>query len=308
MKYLLILVFTFSGFLLKGQSSISEYKKVMMYGDNANLVDELENDIPKSSKKNPDAIAIVIGNKIYQNGISNVEFAHADARIMAKYLEEVFGFSRENIILLEDATLSRFKLLFGDKDNYKGQVYDRIKTDISDVFVFYSGHGAPDPIDQNAYLMPSDADPNHLPLTGYKLETLYSNISSLPVKKVIFVIDACFSGKISNGEDIIKYASPVGIKVKKPVLINFEKRAIITASSSNQIASWYPQKKHGLLTYYFLKGLQGNADLNKDKKIDIMEMRNWLGDNVNGVPAIARRNFSREQNPEVEGNDDFIIK
>ena len=60
MKYLLILVFTFSGFLLKAQSSISEYKKVLMYGDNANLVDELENDIPKSSKKNPDAIAIVI--------------------------------------------------------------------------------------------------------------------------------------------------------------------------------------------------------------------------------------------------------
>jgi hypothetical protein len=290
------------------QSAQSGYKKVMIYGDNANLVDDLEIDIPKSSIKNPDAIAVVIGNKIYQNGISNVDFAYADARIVAKYLEEVFGYSKENIILLEDATLSKFKLVFGDKGNNKGQIYDRIKTDKSDVFVFYSGHGAPDPNDQNAYLMPSDADPNHLPLTGYKLETLYENIKSLPIKKSIFVIDACFSGKISNGEDIIKYASPVGIKVKKPQLINFENTVIITASSRNQIASWYSLKRHGLLTYYFLKGLQGNADIKKDKKIEVWEMRNWLSDKENGIPSIARRYYSREQNPEVEGNDNLIIK
>jgi hypothetical protein len=290
-----------------GQSAISEYKRISVYNNDGTRVDVIDENIPRG-KINEHAIGIVIGNREYQNGISKVDFAVSDAKLVSKYFKEMFGIQQENIIYLEDASLSKMKVVFGDKDNYKGQLYDKIIADQSELYFFYSGHGAPDPNDQQAYLMPVDADPNHLPLTGYRLETLYSNISAMPLKKAVLIIDACFSGTASNGEQLIKYASPVGIKVKKPQLMNYDKRVIITAAGNNQIASWYPQKQHGLLTYQFLLGLRGEADFDKNKKIDVKELRTWLTDKSYGVPGIARRIFSRDQNPEVEGNDDFIIK
>jgi hypothetical protein len=156
--------------------------------------------------------------------------------------------------------------------------------------------------------MPVDSDPYKLPLTGYKLETLYKNISSLPVKKATIVIDACFSGSTSTNDLLIKNASPIGIKVKKAIPPINQNIAIITAGTNDQIASWYPEKGHGLLTYFFIKGLSGEADINKDKKINLQEVKNWVSDKNNGVPYLARKLFSRVQEPEITGLGDFILK
>lgn len=305
MRLIILFGFLFFSSSGNGQSAASEYKRVSLYKENTAFQDELEKNIPKG-KVNENGIAVVIGNKSYQNSISSVEFALNDAAIMYKYLTEMMGFKKENIIYIEDAKLSDLKLIFGDKDNHKGKLFN-ISNSMSEIFVFYSGHGAPDPNDQNAYIMPVDSDPNHLPLTGYKLETLYENISRISHQKSIIVIDACFSGSVSNGEEIIKYASPVRIKIKKPAYSNSDNSVIITAAKNNQIASWYPQKKHGLLTYFFLKGLKGDADINRDKKISVDEMSKFLSDRENGVPGIARTIFSREQDPEVIGLPGFIL-
>lgn len=55
-------------------------------------------------------------------------------------------------------------------------LYNYTKPDKSDVFIYYSGHGSPDPITNEAYLVPTDCDPAMMGLTAYPLNVLYSNL------------------------------------------------------------------------------------------------------------------------------------
>ena len=79
---------------------------------------------------------------------------------------------------------------------------------------------------------------------------------------------------------------------------------LITSAAVDQVSSWYPEKKHSLFTYYFLKSLQGDADANKDREITAKEMRAYLAENV---PYMARRLTGNEQQPVIMGRDDDVI-
>ena len=71
-----------------------------------------------------------------------------------------------------------------------------------------------------------------------------------------------------------------------------------------QVSSWYPEKKHSLFTYYFLKALQGDADKDDNKKLTIREIREYIDDNVT---YLARRLNNREQTPEVSGDINTVF-
>lgn len=47
---------------------------------------------------------------------------------------------------------------------------------------------------------------------------------------------------------------------------------LFSATSSNEISSSYPQNKHGLFSYFLMKGMQGEADVNNDNKLTIQEL------------------------------------
>jgi uncharacterized caspase-like protein len=73
----------------------------------------------------------------------------------------------------------------------------------------------------------------------------------------------------------------------------------MTAASGSQIASWYPDKKHSLFTYYLLKGLKGDADADRDGTIKLSELQRYVSAQV---PPVARALYNREQVPEMRGN------
>ena len=263
---------------------------------------DVDKNIPKTAMFNPDAIAVVIGNRRYQGNTPDVDFAANDARIVKKYLVKTLGYKEGNIIYVENATLSRMRALFGDEHN-EGRLADYIKPGKSDVFVFYSGHGAPDPDTKTGYLVPVDGDPSALAVTGYSMEMFYKNLAKLSARSTQVVIDACFSGSSSNGQMLIQQASPIGIVVNNPAAY-IENGLVITASQGDQISSWYEEKGHGLLTYFWLKGLQGAADQNGDGSVTASEIERYLTDPTEGIPYLARRLFGREQTPQVFGSDD----
>lgn len=102
---------------------------------------------------------------------------------------------------------------------------------------------------------------------------------------------------------LLKNISPVFITVENPVLIK-ENTMVFTSATGDQVSSWYPEMKHTLFTYYFLKSLQGAGDSNKDKTLTVDEMKNYLNDNI---PYMARRLNSREQTPQVFGDENRVI-
>ena len=54
--------------------------------------------------------------------------------------------------------------------------------------------------------------------------------------------------------------------------------------------------RHGLFTYYLLRGLRGEAGANHDGEVTLGELTVFLGESV---PAAARSDFSQEQRPLV---------
>jgi hypothetical protein len=264
------------------------------------LTSDVDQNLPVSKTQNPDAVAVIIGNQHYRQ-TKQVDFAINDAASIKNYLVQVLGFREGNILYYTDANLDDFYTIFG-KEKQKGMLHDRVKPNISDVFVYYSGHGAPDlgeGSETKGYIVPVGCNPNYVANGGYSLETFYGNLERLPAKSLTVVLDACFSG-----EDLIQKASPMVIRPKYPEV----KKAMVLASSrESQVSNWFVEKEHGLFTYYFLKAIQNKeiSDKNKDGKLTLEEIHQFVGDMAEGVPYQSRRLFgsAREQNPVLIGID-----
>jgi len=237
-------------------------------------------------------VAVVIGNYDYQN-VPKVEYARRDATIMTEYLKQVFGFPPENIITIHDATLAKMVDVFGSK-GMAGK--SRISNFISkgdEIFIYYTGHGAPGLRDNKGYLVPVDANPDNIETTGYSLETLYSNLDQINATQKTIVIDACFSGESQSGS-LFKNASPMYIKAD---LGHLKNGTIITSSSGKQMASWYPEKRHSIFTYFFLKGVRDSA-ANKEP-LTYKQLQQYVS---NAVNKISKKLYSRIQEPQFSGN------
>ena len=78
---------------------------------------------------------------------------------------------------------------------------------------------------------------------------------------------------------------------------------VLSAASGQQISSGLDEAKHGLFSYYLMKGMEGGADANKDKKITAGELHAYLGKNVQ-KQAIR---LGREQTPELSGDRERVL-
>jgi len=260
------------------------------------LTVDVDVEIPRTTVKKTSAVAVVIGNRDYQvSDVPDVDFAIRDAVIVKEYLIQMLGYSEDNIIYLTNATRAQIDAALGTASDHRGRLFNYLQSGQADeVFVYYSGHGAPDPQTKKAYLVPTDADPAYVRLNGYALDTFYKNLNSLPTSKITVVLDACFSGASESGM-LIQQASPVFVNVKNPALMG-QNSVVFTSSRANQISSWYADKRHGLFTYYFLKALKGEADQDGNRKVTVAEIDAYLQD---FVPRMARRLHAREQMPEL---------
>lgn len=256
----------------------------------------ISKNIPLTNRKNWDAVAVVIGNRNYQK-TANVDYALQDAFLMKEYLISILGYQPGNIFFIANASKGDFELYFGTASNHKGKLFNTIKEGVSDVFIYYSGHGAPNIQTQEGYFVPVESDPLYIDLTGYSIETFYNNLAQLSAKSITVVTDACFSGA-----SVLTKISPVGIKSKS--VHSIPSGVVINSSSGEQVSSWYPEAKNGLFTYYFLKGIHSKeADLNQDGQITYQEIYDYLADNQLGVPYYARRLHGIQQQPTITGQN-----
>ena len=242
------------------------------------------------------AYAVVIGIETYRGKIPRADFADRDAKVMGEYLTKVLGYPEENVVVLDNENATRT-----DMEKYiEGWLPNRIEKDAS-VFFYFSGHGTPNAKSGDAYLVPYDGDPAFVEKTGYPMQRLYEQLGKLPTKEVVVVLDTCFSG--AGGRSVLAQgARPMVLSIENPILVG-GKTVVLAAGSGDQISSTYRQKSHGLLTYFFLKGLQGEADRNKDGTIDLAELFEYVKPQVERV---ARREFNNDQIPQLLGSPEVL--
>ncbi len=257
------------------------------------------------AKAGPFDVAVIVGNKNYAPSIPSVQFAIRDAKAVRRFVVDILKIDESNIIELLDAKQSEMLNVFGSDKNPKGRLFQYVRQNQSNVFVFYSGHGVPGPESGRSFLLPVDADPDFAEINGYPLNQLYKNLSQVGAKSVQVFIDACFSGQ-SAGGPLIKAASPVFLAKKKPLIP--EGITVVTAAEGNQLANWDLESRHGLFTNYFLEGAYGAADEapygNGDSKVTLKELQLWLNGEMSYV---AKRKFKRNQTPFVYGKNSTII-
>lgn len=266
---------------------------------------DVDMNIPRGKTKKPHAIAVIIGNKRYArfgHGIPDVDYAARDAAYIKAYVINLLGYREGNIIYKINATQGDLSKIFGTKERCRGKLYDYVKPGKSDVFIYYVGHGAPDPEGKGAFLMPVDADADYISANGYPLDTFYNNLEKIPARRITVVLDACFSGNSAGGM-LVKNVSPGMLKSASPVR-KLNKGVIFSGAGKDQVSHWYPGKRHSLFTYFFMKGLKGAADKNGNKRITVAEMKEYLHDKV---PYRARRLTGREQTPVVVGDESWEI-
>ena len=232
------------------------------------------------TKPNKNAYAIVIGVEKYRQKLPKADFADHDAKVMAEYLTKVMGYPEENVV-----TLINDRALKSDLEKYIGRWLPNNVEKDSSVFIYYSGHGAPNPKTGDAFLVPYDGDPSFIEETGYPLKRLYAKLDMLQVKEIIVVLDSCFSG--AGGRSVIaKGTRPLVMNIDKQVF-HSDRIAILSASSGSQISSTHDKEGHGLFTYFLLKGIkEGNAQLGM--------LYNYLKPQVE---RIARKTYNNEQTP-----------
>lgn len=212
----------------------------------------------------PGAYAVVVGVEKYrQTGIPAVDYAARDATAMHAYLTGAMGFDPKNVVLLIDAQATKTDL----EKTLGTWLKNRVDAK-SRVFVYYAGHGAPNPTTGEGYLMPYEADPNYLDDTAYPVARLYATLGKLPTKDVTVVLDACFSG--SGGRSLLaKGARPLVsvVSAKAPAGV-----VVLAATGGGQISASDPERRHGLLTGALLEALHGAADADGDARVGVAEI------------------------------------
>ncbi|MEO0762976.1 MAG: Ig-like domain-containing protein, partial [Pseudomonadota bacterium] len=228
-----------------------------------------------------DVVALVIGNRHYTAGPGEVRYAERDARAIERYFEEVMGVEPRLVIREENLGFAGMRRWFGSPANPRGRLHDFAELPgVEEVWVFYSGHGAPDlgaDGGPRGYLVPADGDAAAPQDTGYSLELLAKNLSALPAETVVLMLDACFSGLTPAPGGLVP---GVSANISAAVLPPPQRAnlAIISATDfgRTQYANWLEEKRHGAFTWHALKALHGAADGDGDGEVRLSELGDYL--------------------------------
>jgi hypothetical protein len=252
---------------------------------------------PASNVKPKDhAYAVIVGVEDYRD-LPKVDYAKRDAEMVKAYLTKSLGYREQNVVMLLNDRVTKSDLEARFEKWLPKQVGGNKE---AEVFVYYGGHGAPDPNTNQAFMVPYNGDPAYLETSAYSLTRLYEVLGKLPAKNITVVMDSCFSG--AGGRSVIqKGARPMLIKVENPLMAS-QNMVVISAAAGNQISNAMPEKRHGLFTYYFLKGLQGEADANKDGGVDVEELYAYMKPKV----ETEARRMNAEQSPQLLPGTDLL--
>ena len=249
------------------------------------------------SRKNKDRIALIIGIEKYDQ-IPSASYANLDAKFFYEYARKGFGISKSNIKRLIDEDADLVKSLGALNKWLPG----KIKPGQTELIIFFAGHGLASNDGKELYILPQDSDPDLLDRTALSRTELFKEIINLNPKSVTMFMDTCYSGISRDEKMLLASARPVRIVADEQEGIpnNF---TIFSASQLDQISSGIKEAKHGIFSYYLMKGLEGNADANKDKNITNGELLAYMDENVSQKAS----ELGRQQNPSLAGDPDKVL-
>ena len=167
----------------------------------------------------------------------------------------------------------------------------------TDVYVFFAGHGLASDDGEQMYLLPYDGRPRLLDKTAILRQELFDDIARANPRSVTVFLDTCYSGT-TRGTDMLIASRPIAIKaLEQSIPDNF---TVMTAAAGDQTAKPLEEAKHGMFSYFLMKGMEGLADTNQDNKITAGELHSYVQQNV-------VQQSSGSQTPELQGDAERVL-
>jgi tetratricopeptide (TPR) repeat protein len=237
----------------------------------------------------PNGGALVVGISHYKE-LDSLQFAHRDAAAFAQFLKTQ-NVPDDNIKLFLNEEASRFNIV--------DELYNLTqKLNKGDKFFFYfTGHGdleAKIGYENSLLLLHGCYKKNYFQGTEYlqlsELRTWFGELTKKGVE-VIFIADACHSGGLIGGKEGFN-------KTQKALQESWQGITKILSSQANEFSLEGKQwgGGRGIFSYFLVNGLTGRADSNKDKKVSLKELDNYLKTNV------VREANPNTQTPVIQGN------
>lgn len=220
--------------------------------------------------------ALLVGVSKFKDKELALQFAERDATSFDQLLlsPRGGGLPRDHVLLLTDENATTAAVRNGFQDFLKHRA-----TKGDTVIIMIASHGTVEvPGSKNAFILTYDSDPQDLNSTALpmgELQALFEEQLS-KVGRVILFVDVCKSGTIGS----IKNAN-INSEVQHLGEVEGDMFGLM-ASRPRELSLEGPQfgGGHGLFSYYVLKGLSGDADANKDGKVDASELVKYVGDQV----------------------------
>lgn len=236
--------------------------------------------------------ALVVGISRYEH-IDKLLYADKDAEVFADYLAHTgsWNISAGDIVLLTNEQAKRGDLI---------AELQRLAllSEPGDKLVFYfSGHGDTETFTlfNKGYLLTQDTYSNNYMAGAISVNDLKDIFVTLSTKnvQVIVITDACRAGKLAGGNKGMEYTGTA----LKAMWLNEIK---ILSSQPNQLSLEGPQwgNGRGVFSFYLVKGLNGDADADKDSLITLDELRQYFGQTV-------VKETGKKQQPLVQGPDEY---
>jgi ankyrin repeat protein len=247
------------------------------------------------AKPRPKAVALIIGIERYENA-PPAEFAESDARSFYDYATNALGIPRDRIKLLTGGDARRLdvrKALL----NWAKPLIVRGQTDM---FVFFAGHGLATSDGKELFLLPYDGDRTLLADSGIRRREIIDIFADAEAASTTFFIDACYSGGTRTSETLIPSARPILVTAKdEQVPSNV---TILAAAANDQLSSSLAPAKHGLFSYFLMKGLEGEA-AGGDHTITAAKLEAYFADHI--PPEAAK--LGRTQTPQLIGDGGRVL-
>ena len=225
---------------------------------------DVDQNIPQTNNKSENTYALIIANEDYQF-VDDVNFAAHDGEIFKEYCIKTLGIPERQIRYCANAS---YGVISGGVDWLK---YALNNFEGCKAIVYYCGHGIPDEKTGDAYIIPVDGKGTNT-TTCYSLNTLYTTLANTKASNITYFMDACFTGANKEGSMLVA-ARGVAREAKKEVLEG--KSVVFSASSGDETAMTYPEKGHGLFTYFLLKKLQETQG-----NVSYSELADYINKNV----------------------------
>jgi hypothetical protein len=248
-------------------------------GTNTDDVDQVPA-IPVGFKR-PHTYLISIGIGSYRDiQGSSRKYAASDAELLTTYFQSLGGLPPSNVRLLQD-----WKALKPDIDEALLDWLPGHMNKDAVVIVYFAGLATVAP-NGDVYLLPYDGNGTSVS-RSYPLKDLDAALGRLKAKQTVFFFDGTVTrlGGDSRSKTVVPQWNPSGSSTVHIVATNGVGKAIEDDGH-----------RHGLFTYYLLRALRGESDVNRDGEVTLGEAIAYVGQKVSWA---SRTQYGQEQRPAV---------